>query len=77
MTRPGGPTHPTPTGPPRRSRSALVQRCPVGRPHQPHPVPPRGPITGFPCAGLDPAEIDRQLAELFGPVLAHWALPTS
>ena len=47
-----------------------MQHCPDERPHTPHPVPPRGAITGFPCAGLDPAEIARQLDELFGPVLA-------
>lgn len=50
----------------------IPQHCPDGHPHDPHPVPPRGPITGFPCAGLDPDEIDRQLDELFDPVARWW-----
>jgi hypothetical protein len=56
--------------------STPIQRCPDERPHDPHPVEPRGTITGFPCAGLKPGEINQQLDELFAPVLAAWALKT-
>lgn len=45
----------------------MPQRCRRTHQHGPHQVAPRGTWTGFVCPGYDPAAIERQLTEAFGP----------